>query len=215
VKIFAYRFFLLNLGLFVFAVGLYFSIQSGLGFPAWDVLHQGISLHSPLTLGQASQLSGLLIIGITWWMGEKPGIGTVCNMFFIGLWLDVLRSNSFLSSIPQDGLLLQLIIALAGIAIVGLGSGLYVKANMGAGPRDSLMIALVRITGLRVSIVRICLELIVVIAGWLMGGLVGVGTVLFAFGIGPAVEIGFKLCRVEIKRGEHLPEAPLVTVAGD
>ncbi len=199
------RLLLLNVGLFIFSLAIICAIKSGLGLSAWDVFHQGLSFHTPLTIGQASQLTGLVLIVVSFLFGQKPGIGTISNMLFIGLWMDLVLGLNIIPNMNQYGLLAQLLTILLSISLFGLGSGLYVKANMGTGPRDSLMMVLVRLTGQRVSIVRGTIEVAFCFIGWLLGGTVGLGTVLIALGIGPSVELGFKLFRVEIKKKNPTP----------
>jgi uncharacterized membrane protein YczE len=199
------RLLLLNVGLFVFSMAIICAIKSGLGLSAWDVFHQGLSFHTPLTIGQASQLTGLVLIVVSFLFGQKPGIGTISNMLFIGLWMDLVLGLNIIPNMNQYGLLAQLLMILLSISLFGLGSGLYVKANMGTGPRDSLMMVLVRLTGLRVAIVRGTIEVTFCFIGWLLGGTVGLGTVLIALGIGPSVELGFKLFRVEVKKKTPAP----------
>jgi uncharacterized membrane protein YczE len=199
------RLLLLNVGLFVFSMAIICAIKSGLGLSAWDVFHQGLSFHTPLTIGQASQLTGLVLIVVSFLFGQKPGIGTISNMLFIGLWMDLVLGLNIIPNMNQYGLLAQLLMILLSISLFGLGSGLYVKANMGTGPRDSLMMVLVRLTGQRVAIVRGTIEVTFCFIGWLLGGTVGLGTVLIALGIGPSVELGFKLFRVEVKKKTPAP----------
>ena len=205
VKNFVWRLLMLNVGLLIFSMAIICAIKSGLGLSAWDVFHQGLSYHTPLTIGQANQLTGLVLIAVTFLLGQKPGIGTISNMFFIGLWMDLILGLNILPNMNQYGLVAELAMILLSISLFGLGSGLYVKANLGTGPRDSLMLVLVRLTGQRVALVRGTIEIIFCFIGWLLGGTVGLGTVLIALGIGPSVELGFKLFRVEVKKKSPAP----------
>jgi uncharacterized protein len=194
------NFLLLQFGLFVFSFGIIFAKQAVLGLSPWDVFHMGLSLNLPITFGQASQLTGLSLIAVSWFLGVKPGIGTVCNMFFIGLWIDLVLGLKLIPEANQTGLFLQLSFLLFSLASYCVGGALYIKAKLGTGPRDSLMMALVRKTGWRVSISRICIEVVACFVGWLLGGPVGVATVVLAFGIGPAVGLGFKIFKVDVKK---------------
>jgi uncharacterized protein len=198
----ALRLTLLMSGLFCYGLAIALVVRAGLGLGSWDVFHQGLTRITPLTLGQAGQVTGLAIIVISLVMGVKPGIGTLANMYFIGFWVDViLGANVIPDADKLAGLPLQLLFVIASIFILGLGSGMYIKAGLGAGPRDSFMLALVQKTGWRVAICRAIMETTVCLVGWLLGGLVGVATLIIAFGVGPAVELGFKICRVDAKKG--------------
>lgn len=207
---FARRFLLLNVGLFLFALGSVEVIQAGLGYVSWDVFHRGLSLHiQPVTFGQAAELTGLVIIGLGLLLGIKPGIGTVMNMLMIGFWLDQILSWKLIPSASPIGWWASIILLGLGIFTIGLGSGLYIKAGMGAGPRDGLMLGLSARTGLRVGLCRAIIEITVCIIGALLGGPVGIGTVVVAFSIGPAVELGFWLFRVQDPRKQKLQTAPV------
>jgi len=188
----------LNCGLFIFAVGISCSVASNLGLPAWDVLHQGISFHTPLTLGQVIQVSGVVILLIAFWLGAKPGIGSFFNIFFIGFWIDIILKSEILSTFSALGLWAQGLLVLACLLLAGLGAGLYTRPALGIGPRDSLMVALVRKTGYRVALIRTIMEISAILAGWLLGGVVGIGTLVIAFGIGPAVELSYHLFGVQV-----------------
>lgn len=214
--IFGWRVAILMAGLFVFSFGIIIIVKGGLGLAAWDVLHRGISLHTPISFGQASQLTGFLVILVSFFLGVKPGLGTLCNMFFVGFWIDVLNNSGWIpEAAPLGGPLVQLVWVVAGILVMGLGSGLYLKPSLGAGPRDSFMLALVRRTGWRVAVCRVIMEVTVCGAGWLLGGPVGVATIMVSLGLGPAVELGFKICRVKVERHSTIaaPTAEPVSVA--
>lgn len=198
---YAKRLTLLMVGLFLFALAIVFEVKAGLGLGSWDVLHQGLSFHTPLSFGQAGQVTGLVIILVSLLLGIKPGVATLANMFFVGFWIDLLNNSSLVPlAEPLGGLPAQLLWIAIGIFMLGIGSGLYIKAGLGAGPRDSFMLALVKRTGWRVAVCRAIMEITVCTTGWLMGGTVGIATLLIAFGVGPSVELGFKICRVEVAR---------------
>ena len=190
-------------GLFGYGLGVAIIARSHLGLGSWDVFHMGLSLHTPLTFGQAGQVTGLVIILLSLFLGIRPGLGTLLNMFFIGFWIDIVGQSNFIPDPTQlGGFPTQLLWVVLGILSIGLGSGLYLKAGLGAGPRDSFMLVLVKRTGWRVAVCRAAIEITVCIAGWLMGGPVGIATVIVAFGIGPAVELGLKICRVPVARAD-------------
>lgn len=198
---FGWRLLLLMLGLFLYGLSVVIILKAGLGLGSWDVFHKGLSLHTPLTFGQAGQVTGLAIILVSLFLGIKPGFGTLANMFFIGFWIDQINNSGLVPEAASlGGLPAQLLWVALGLFVVGMGSGLYIKAGLGAGPRDSFMLALVKRTGWRVAICRGIIEVTVCFVGWLLGGTVGVATLIVAFGIGPAVELGFKICRVKVNR---------------
>jgi len=186
-------------GFVCYGIAISLTVKAELGLGSWDVFHKGLSLYTPLSFGQAGQVTGLVIILLSLFMGIRPGFGTVANMFFIGLWVDVIGNAQLIpAAAPIGGLLAQLTWIVISILFMGLGSGLYIKADFGAGPRDSFMLALVKRTGWRVALCRAIMEVTICIVGWLMGGTVGIATIIIAFAIGPAVELGFKICRVKV-----------------
>jgi uncharacterized membrane protein YczE len=176
-------------GLFVFAAGIVFILKSDLGMGPWDVFHVGVTNYLPLTLGRINQVVGLIIIVVSCFLSIYPGVGTVLNMVFIGLFIDIINPY-----IPfMDGIVFQILFLAAGITLMGTGSGLYINANLGAGPRDSLMLGLSKRTGKSVRLVRNSMELTVLIIGFFLGGPVGLGTVAFALTIGPSVQFFLKI----------------------
>ncbi len=191
-------------GLWTFALGVVLTLRSGLGLGPWDVLHQGISRHTPLTFGQASEVVGAIVIGVGLLLQVRPGLGTVLNMILIGFFIDRILGLNVIPAMAPHGLPAQILMDVLGVVTVGLGSGLYIRANLGAGPRDGLMLGLHRATGLRVATARASLEISVAIAGFLLGGTVGLGTIVFALGIGPSVELGFRIFGVPSRRA-HTP----------
>lgn len=170
-------------GLWLFGTGDAFIVQANLGNAPWTVFAQGVSLHTPLTIGIATQLIGVVVL-LGWLaLRERPGIGTIGNIIVIGFAIDVM-----LMVLPEPTLLLsRWLFLLAGIALVGLGSGLYLTAELGPGPRDGLMTGLHQRFTWPLSRVRLGIELAVLAAGAALGGVVGLGTVVFALLIGVAV----------------------------
>ena len=186
-----YTVIMLITGLFFFGLGEAIIIGSGSGVSPWTVLAQGISIRTDLSVGTTTFLIsiGILIFWIP--LKQVPGIGTILNAIIIASTIDLT-----LPYLPQPNeTYLKLLQVCIGIFIVGLGSGIYLISNLGPGPRDGLMIGLQKQTGTSIPLIRTILELSAVISGWLLGGVVGIGTVLFVFGIGPCVGIG--LTRVE------------------
>ncbi len=183
----------LAVGLFVFALGIVLQLQSDLGLSPWDVLNQGISDRTPLSFGTANIVVALVVLAIAWALGAVIGIGTVANAVGIGLFVDVLLRLDAIDGLTGQALGVRIALLAFGLVAVGLGSALYIGAALGAGPRDSLMLVGARRTGVRIGAVRAVLEISVAAVGFALGGTVGVGTVAFAFCIGPAVELAFRL----------------------
>jgi uncharacterized protein len=180
-------------GLFVFALAIVFILESKLGLSPWDVLNQGIARHSPLSFGMANVAVALGVLLLGWSLGGKPGIGTVANAVLVGAFIQGLTSIGALSSLSDHTLGLRVPLLLVGIALIGPASAFYIGADLGAGPRDTLMLVGAQRTGFRVGIVRATLELCALAAGVALGGTFGVGTVLFALLVGPIVEASFAL----------------------
>ena len=208
IRAYAGRLATLMLGLFVFSFGITMTLGSGLGLSPWDVLHQGLSRHTSLTFGQAGIVVSALVILASLLVRLLPGVATVCNMLFVGLFIDAILASPFALDARRGSLVERALLDLGGIAVVGLGSALYIKAALGAGPRDSLMLALSRMSGLRVGLVRAAIESSALAIGFLLGGTAGIGTVLFALGAGPAVELSFRLIRVPSPNARRREAAP-------
>ena len=188
--------FYLVLGLFLFGLGDAIIIGSGAGVSPWTVLAQGISNSTNWTIGFSTFIVSLSVLILWLPLRQQPGMGTILNVFIIAGTID-LTLPYLPSPIEYPNQVLQ---AAIGIMTIGLGSGFYLTANLGPGPRDGLMVGLQRITELPLITVRTALELMVVTTGWLMGGLVGLGTIMFVFGIGPAVAGGLYFVGVLFKR---------------
>jgi uncharacterized membrane protein YczE len=210
---FVKRFIVLNAGLFLFSVGSIMIVQASLGNVSWDVFHRGLSLHIPFTFGQASQLVGLLIILLGFGLGVKPGVGTIMNMLMIGFWDDQLLAWGWIPNVRDTGLWAEVLLLGGGVLVIGMGSGMYIKAGMGAGPRDGFMLGLSKKTGWRVAICRTAIEASVCIIGWLLGGPLGIGTLFVVLTIGPAVELGFWLLRVEDPRRKKVVSKQLAVAS--
>ena len=182
-------FFFLCFGLVLFGLGEGLLIVSAAGASPWSVFAQGIHINVGLSVGIITIIIsvGVLILWLP--LNQKPGIGTILNALIIGIMIDV--CIKFVPT-PED-YISQLFLAFLAVLTVGLGGGIYLVANLGAGPRDGLMIGLQKKTNLPIAAVRATLEITVMSIGWYLGGTVGVGTLLFAFGIGPAVALGLFL----------------------
>jgi uncharacterized membrane protein YczE len=193
----------LVLGLALFALGIVLLLESGLGLSPWDVLNQGISEHTPLSFGTANVAVALVVLGAAWLLGARIGPGTVANAVLIGLFVDGLLAIEAVDRLSDASLAARIGMLAGGIVVIGAGSALYIGANLGAGPRDSLMLVLAHRTRTRVGVVRTLLEAAVTVVGFALGGTVGIGTLAFAVGIGPAIEVGFWLLdRSPLAEGE-------------
>ncbi|WP_370104280.1 YitT family protein [Streptacidiphilus sp. BW17] len=159
-------------------------IRASLGLDPWDVFHQGVSRHVPLSFGTITMIVGAVVLLLWIPLRQKPGLGTVSNVFVIGLSVDEgLRLLPVLHGLP-----LRLAVLAAGVVLNGLAGGLYIGARFGPGPRDGLMTGYVRRSGRSIRLVRTGIEVTVLVVGLLMGGQVGIGTVVYAVAIGPLVQ---------------------------
>ena len=181
--------FFLILGLTLFGLGEGLLIVASSGASPWSVLAQGISLNLGLSIGTITFFVSIAVLILWIPLNQKPGIGTILNAIIIALMIDI--CIKFVST--PDNIYSQLILAVIAVLTVGIGGGIYLVANLGAGPRDGLMVGLQNKTNLPIAVVRAFLEISVVTIGWYLGGTVGIGTLLFAFGIGPAVALGLFL----------------------
>ncbi|MGB2324215.1 MAG: YczE/YyaS/YitT family protein [Candidatus Puniceispirillales bacterium] len=189
---------MLMFGLTLFGLGEALLIASGSGVSPWTVLAQGITNITNWSIGFSTFVVSVSVL-ITWFpLRQIPGIGTILNILIIALVIDL-----SLPYLPQfETLSLQIIEALAGVIITGIGGGIYLIAKLGAGPRDGLMTGLQRVTNLPIATVRSGIEMTVVILGWMLGGVAGIGTVLFAFGIGPSVAASMYVLQMSFNRKE-------------
>jgi uncharacterized protein len=183
----------LVIGLFLFASGIVALLESDLGLSPWDVFHQGLADRTGLSFGAASVAVSIVVVAVSWSLGARLGVGTIANAVLVGAFVDALTSLEFVDGLARATFATRFVLLVAGFALMGAGTALYLSAGLGAGPRDSLMVVGAERIGLRVGLVRGTLELTVLGAGAALGGTLGLGTVVFALGIGPAVELGFSL----------------------
>ena len=185
-------------GLALFGLGIALLLDAELGAAPWDVFHTGISERTGWPVGTIISVTGVALFILWIPPREQPGLGTILNAFAIGIFVDV-----FLPVLPNPELLLpRIVMMIAGVVVIGAGSGLYIGAGLGPGPRDGLMTGLAR-KGISIRLARTGIELIVMLAGIALGGSIGIGTAVFALGIGPMVQIF--LPRLSMR------EAPLAT----
>ena len=182
-------FLFLCFGLSLFGIGEGLLLVSYAGASPWSVLAQGISLHIDYSIGLITFFISLFAIFLWVFLSQKPGIGTILNAIIIAVMIDVCLN--FVQT--PDTFIAKILLAFFSVFLVGLGSGFYLIANLGPGPRDGLMTGLQRKTNLPIALVRALMEITVVSIGWYLGGTVGIGTLLFAFGVGPAVALGLYL----------------------
>ena len=181
--------FFLCFGLMLFGLGEGLLIVSLTGASPWSVLAQGISLNVNLSIGTITLLISIAVLMLWIPLNQKPGMGTIFNALIIAIMIDLC-----IKFVPTPTVYFQqLILAVISVMMVGIGGGIYLVSNLGAGPRDGLMIGLQKVSNLPIAAVRATLEITVVAIGWYLGGTVGIGTLLFAFGIGPCVALGLYL----------------------
>jgi len=190
---------ILMIGLIFFAIGIVLTIRANIGTPPWEVFHVGLAVTFGLSIGTVSILVGLLIAIFVIAYGEKLGLGTVLNIFVIGVLVDIFL---FITPISEN-VIIGTLMLVVGIICISFGSCLYIKSAFGVGPRDSLMVVLTRKTKLPVGLCRFGIELLVTAGGWFLGGMVGLGTVLFVFLIGVSIQLTFKIMRFNVTTVQH------------
>ena len=188
-------------GLFLYALGIVVTINAHIGYAPWDVFHVGFAKAVGISIGAASIITGVVIVALSVLLGEKLGLGTLLNMILIGVFLDMIIglhiipiATSFLSGV---------IMLLIGLFIIALASYFYIGSGFGAGPRDSLMVVLTRKTKFPIGVCRGTIELLAVGAGWSLGGMLGIGTILSTFAIGFCVQTTFSLLNFDATKVKH------------
>jgi uncharacterized membrane protein YczE len=171
-------------GLWIFGTGIALMVNARMGLGPWDVLSQGVALITGWRIGTITILIGALVLSLWAVIRQRPGIGTLANILLIGM-----AVNATLPLLPEfESIPVRFVELLLGVLTIGFGSALYLGARLGAGPRDGLMLGLHQRTGWSIRVTRTAIELVVLVIGWLLGGTVGIGTVVFAVGIGPVVQ---------------------------
>ncbi len=184
----------LLVGLLLYGASLAMMVRGALGLAPWDVLHSGFIRHVPMTIGQAVVLLSFVVLLLWIPLREKPGIGTVANAVLVGL-----AADATLAVLAEpDSVVLRVGLLVGGLALNGLATALYIGSQLGRGPRDGLMTGLARRTGLSLRLVRTALEVTVVVIGLLLGGALGLGTVVYALAIGPLAQLMLPWCTVEV-----------------
>jgi uncharacterized protein len=207
-KTFPRDFLVIQIGFALFGLSIAIMIRSNIGTSPWALLEVALSKLTGITPGRMSIIVGFVVLLFALAMGERVGWGTLSNILFIGLWEDM-----FLHLIPsvEKNLVLQVLMLLSAILIMGIASAIYIGVDAGAGPRDSLMLAVHRKSGWSIRFGRAVIEILVVTVGWLLGGPLGFGTVIFALLIGPSVQWAFRVFKVR----PHKPETKIAEVVTD
>jgi uncharacterized membrane protein YczE len=184
----------IQVGFVLFGLAITLMIRGGIGTSAWVVLEAALAERLGITVGTMTVIMGFIVLISAVAMRERMGWGTLANILSIGPWVDMW--NSFMPSV-KDNLPLQVAMLLFAVLLMGLGSAIYIGVDAGAGPRDSLMLAIKRTTGVSIRVSRAIIEVTVVTLGWLLGGPAGIGTLVYALLIGPSVQWGFKVFNVQ------------------
>ena len=194
----------LYVGLVLYGFSIALMVRGHLGNAPWDVLHSGLARHLPITLGEALVIVSFLVMVLWIPLREVPGIGTISNAIVIGV-----SADAFLAVLDQPGAMwLRGVLMVGGVAVCGLATAMYIGAQLGRGPRDGLMTGLARRTGLSLRLVRTLLEITVVVIGLLLGGVAGVGTVLYALAIGPLTQLMLPAWIVDVRRRRADAQSP-------
>jgi len=189
------------IGLFFYALGIVITIKANIGYTPWDVFHAGLANKTGLSLGTVLILVGLVIVIIVTLLKEKFGLGTVCNIILIGLFLDLLFMIDIFPT--NENYFIGILLLITGLFIIAIGSYFYIKSGFGVGPRDNLMVVMARRTKLPVGLCRSLIELLVTGIGWFLGGMVGFGTIISVVAIGLCVQLVFRILRFDVTAVKH------------
>ena len=200
-KQFYNRLLLLTWGLFLYALGIVVTLNANIGYAPWEMFHVGIAKTMGISIGTASIVVGVIIGAIAVLLGEKLGFGTILNMVLIGVFIDIILEFHIIPLANNS--ISGIVMLIAGLYIIALASYFYIKSAFGAGPRDSLMVALTRKTGLPVGVCRGIIELVAVCVGWMLGGMLGIGTIISAFAIGFCIQTAFKWLAFDATKVRH------------
>jgi uncharacterized membrane protein YczE len=207
---FALRLAGLVFGLFLCSVGVVCFLQSELGLPPWDVLHQGLAEQTGLSFGAANIVVSVVVLAAAWALRARIGLGTLLNAALIGTFVIALTELDAVTALSEEGLALRIALVPVALFAFGVGSAFYIGAAMGAGPRDSLMLVVSRRLGVRIGVARTAIEVAALLLGFALGGTAGIGTLVFAVGIGPAVELSFWMLERTPIAGPAVASAPVI-----
>ena len=200
-KSFILKFTKMIIGFCFCAIGIVMTINANLGLSPWDVLHEGIYKITGITMGNASIIIGTIVVVVNILLKENLGWGTIINMVLVGILMDFLMLNNLIPI--ANTFITGIIMMLLGMFILGIGCVLYLGSGFGSGPRDGMMVAIQRKTGKSLTLIRGLMEISALIVGYLLGGTVGIGTVISAFGLGYFIELAFKVCKFDSSSVEH------------
>ena len=182
-------------GLFLYAVGVVLTIHANIGYAPWDVFHAGLAKTMGISIGVSSIIVGVILVAIAALFKEKIGLGTVLSMVLIGVFVDIIMAVNIIPL--AEGFIFCIIMLTAGLYVIALASYFYMGSGFGAGPRDSIMVLLMRKTSWTVGVCRAAVEISAVVIGFLLGGMVGIGTIISAFGIGFCIQSTFSLLKFD------------------
>ena len=200
-KRFVFRFLSMITGICLYSLGIVITIKANIGYSPWDVLHAGIAQTIGMSIGTVVIVVGLVILVLVVVLGEKFGFGTLSNMVMIGVLIDIIL---FLDFIPiAQGLIFGIPMLITGLFVISLAIYFYIKSGFGAGPRDNLMVVLSRKTKIPAGVCRCIIELLATFFGWLLGGMVGIGTVISVIAIGFCIQITFWALKFDVTSVKH------------
>jgi len=191
----------LMIGYFLYGLGIVLTVNANRGLAPWSVFHQGLANQLHITMGVATQVVGLVILVLDFIFGERLGWGTIVNVVFIGTFIDLIMLNNWIP-IPES-IIVSYGMMLIGLVVMALATYSYLSAQLGAGPRDGLMIAMTKRINLSVGWIRNMIEAVVLIAGYFMGGSVGLGTLVMAILFGRFIQLTFKLFKFDVRQVKH------------
>ena len=191
----------MTIGLILTALGIIITIKANIGYAPWDVFHVGLSNTIGVSFGMTTIIVGIIIVIIVTLLGEKLGLGTILSMVLTGIFIDIIL---IINIVPfAKNFVVGVIMLIAGLFIISLGTYFYIKTALGVGPRDNLMVVLARKTKLPIGICRFTVEIFVTAIGWLLGGMVGIGTIISAIAIGFCIQITFGLFKFDVTTVKH------------
>lgn len=185
----------------MYSLGIAFSVNAQLGLAPWDVFHQGLSKQLGISMGVAIMIAGAAVLILDVLLHERIGWGTISNVYFIGLFVDLIQQSGLLPS--YQGLLPRILMMLAGMILISFATYLYLGAQLGSGPRDGLMVALTKKLKLPVGVIRGAIELMALTAGYFMGGSIGWGTLIMPLGMGFFIQTIFSLLKFDVRQIQH------------
>lgn len=200
-KSFVMRFLYMATGLTLYALGIVIMINTNMGYAPWEVFHVGLARTTGLSIGVASIIAGIVIVIPVTLLGEKLGFGTIVSMILPGIVIDILF---YTNVVPvTENIVNGIVMLITGLFIITVGLYFYIKSAFGVGPRDNLIVVLARKTKFPIGLCRSMIELLVTVIGWLLGGMVGIGTVISVIAIGFFIQIIFKLFKFDVTAVKH------------